>query len=152
MNQITSQGKASTLLQVALCYQLVDALQRGTAYRPQTIINFRKDDYIRSAIYFIESNYHLPINAQDIADYCKLNKNYLSRLFKDATNRTLIDFLIDYRLRKAQDYLRSTDYSIGEIAQWVGYNNQLHFSHAFSDHFGESPSRWRKLHQVVASD
>lgn len=145
---ITTNKQASNINLLAHSILFLDLLQQGSTYKPINIINFRKEDYIRSALLFIEKNYYYPISAQDISNYCMLNKNYLSRLFKDATNKTLIEFLIEFRLHKAQDLLRSTDKPIGEISSNVGYSNPLHFSRSFSQLFGESPRSWRKTHQV----
>ena len=50
------------------------------------------------------------------------------------------DFLIRYRMSKATSLLTSTSLSIGDISVQVGYPNQLHFSRAFRNIYGMSPS------------
>lgn len=44
----------------------------------------------------------------------------------------------------AQSLLENTDYKIGEIAEIVGYDNQLYFSRVFRKEYGVSPAQYRK--------
>ena len=52
---------------------------------------------------------------------------------------------------KAAELLSMTRYSVGEIANAVGYPNQLHFSRAFKGVYGVSPRNWRKENSILKS-
>ena len=54
--------------------------------------------YIQTTIQFIRQKYSDPIRIQDIADYCGLNRSYLTRLFKHATGYTPQEYLAQYRI------------------------------------------------------
>ena len=55
---------------------------------------------------------------------------------------------MNYRMVKAAELLKLTDLSIGDIANAVGYPNQLHFSRAFKNVYGISPREWRNKNRV----
>ena len=55
---------------------------------------------------------------------------------------------MNYRMVKATELLKLTGFSIGDIANAVGYPNQLHFSRAFKNVYGVSPREWRNKNRV----
>lgn len=76
-------------------------------------------------------------------------QNYFSvssffRKFKLYTGMTPLQYLLDIRLANAKKLLESTNYSIGEVASLVGYDNALYFSRLFHKHVGISPKEYRK--------
>lgn len=54
------------------------------------------------------------------------------------------DYIISCRIHKATDILVSTDRTIGEISDLLGFNNQRYFSTVFKQVKGVSPSQFRK--------
>lgn len=102
-----------------------------------------KDYYIREAINYIEQHYYDPITVEQMAASCNLNRSYFTRLFKKVTQSSPQDFLIKYRMTKAEEFLKVTNYPIGKVSELVGYPNQLYFSKAFKNFFGISPKEYR---------
>ena len=49
-------------------------------------------------------------------------------------------------MNKASEMLKQSQMPIAEIASSVGYENQLHFSRAFKNTFGVSPTAYRNAH------
>ncbi len=84
------------------------------------------------------------IRRDDIAAAVFLNPNYVSRLFKKETNRTLKDFITEEKLKLAQTLIRTTNLSISLVAVKVGYTNFSHFSQLYKKYFNISPSEERK--------
>ena len=69
-----------------------------------------------------------------------LSPVYISKIFKEKTGDSPINYLIRIRLEKAKEMLDSdSTKSIREIAQKVGYEDMYHFSKLFKRHFGISP-------------
>ncbi len=65
------------------------------------------------------------------------------------TQKSPQEFLITYRVHKACEYLRSTDLTIAEIANQVGYPNQFHFTRAFKSIMQLPPNEWRKRNRQL---
>lgn len=69
---------------------------------------------------------------------------YLSRLMKQELGMPFKDFLTSLRINEAIVLMRSTNCSMNEIANMVGYKSQHYFSTAFKNSMGISPSEHRK--------
>ena len=107
---------------------------------------------ISKCIKYIEENYMNNISLFDLADYTQKSKSYLSTLFKQETHVNFSIFLIKYRIEKAKQLLKESDYKIYEIAERVGFNNPYYFSKVFKETAGLSCKSYRnKYHNRGAS-
>ncbi|MFT3982785.1 MAG: AraC family transcriptional regulator [Lachnospiraceae bacterium] len=102
--------------------------------------------YIKLTIDYITNKYNDPVKVQDIADYCGLDRSYLSKIFKRATNYSPQEYLIFYRMNKAKQLLVNPDIPIQHVAYSVGYPDPYAFSKIFKQAFGISPSQYRSTH------
>lgn len=141
---IVNNSTETSLNLIAHLYLFFDYLIKATTMEKETLGGKLKDFYIREAISFIEQNYQNDITIEDIANWCNLNRSYLTKLFKKYKNISLQQFLIKYRMSKACEKLKITSLSIKDIGESIGYSNQLNFSRAFKNQFGISPSEYRK--------
>lgn len=143
MLYIVNNSSESSLNLIAHLYLFFDYLTKGTNLKKEVIGGKLKDFYIREVITFIEQNYQNNIKVEDIARWCNLNRSYLTKIFKKDKNVSLQQFLIKYRMSKACEKLKLTTLSIKDIAESVGYDNQLNFSRAFKNEIGLSPKEYR---------
>ncbi|GAA3862371.1 helix-turn-helix domain-containing protein [Leifsonia kafniensis] len=67
----------------------------------------------------------------------------VSASVKDATGRSLNDFVIEVRIAKAQALLAETQLDIGVIAERVGYGDAAYFSRLFTRRVGVAPTVFR---------
>ena len=103
---------------------------------------------IKTTLEFITDNLHQDLHLAEIASVVRLSPFHFARLFKAATGRSPYRYLLDQRLRRAKDHLRSGDFPVAEIAAQVGFNNHTHFSRAFRKREGLSPTAWRETQQL----
>lgn len=136
-------GSESALNLMAHLYLFLDALLKSSANRKTPTEGNLKEFYARQAIEFIENNYFNDITIKDIAYFCNLNSSYFGKLFKEVVKTTPQDFLIQFRMSKACEYLKSTNMPISGISAQVGYPSSLHFSRTFKSVYGISPREWR---------
>ena len=54
--------------------------------------------------------------------------------------------LQEYRLKAAEELLRSSRLPVEEVIRAVGYENTSHFYRAFQELYGETPHKYRKNH------
>jgi AraC family transcriptional regulator of arabinose operon len=99
--------------------------------------------YVNHALEFIEHNFDKGIKVNDIANYIGINRSYLSYVFKKALDVSVQDYLVNYRLDKAAELLKTTSLSIGNISKVVGYDDSLTFSKMFKRFKKISPSEYR---------
>lgn len=104
--------------------------------------------YAQKAMEFIGYNYSNPISVEDIADYCKISRSQLYRIFMAHSGVSPKAYLSDFRLRQACRLLESTGLSVGAIANSVGFENSLYFSKVFRKSKGMTPSAYRGAHAV----
>lgn len=97
-------------------------------------------DVVEDLKAFLEENYYyeLSLNELAAARYF-LNPSYLSRLFKAKTGKTFSRYLMEVRMRKAQELLETGERSISEVSSLVGYTSPSNFIQNFKKVFGCTP-------------
>lgn len=108
-----------------------------------------RDNQTRKAIErvqtFLENNYaEKDLSLQQVADNIGFSKNYLSNLFKQETGTTIWNYLVGVRMQKAREMVLNTDLKLYEIADRLGYTDQIYFSRIFKEHYGFSPLEFKK--------
>jgi YesN/AraC family two-component response regulator len=74
-----------------------------------------------------------------------LSPVYISKIFKEETGESPINYLIKIRLEKAKEILLNENSgSIKSIANHVGYDDVYHFSKLFKKYYGISPLYFKK--------
>lgn len=94
-------------------------------------------------IYYLQTNYE-EFSMKKMAQYFHLSEFYISRFFRKYTGRTIQDTLKGIRLSMAEILLCDTEYSVGEVAEKVGYQDVSHFIKIFSAVYGMTPLQYRK--------
>ncbi len=102
------------------------------------------NQYVKRAIDYIQSNYHIPIKVTDVADYVCINRSYLYSLFQEALEVSPQQFLSRYRITKAAELLLTSSLPVESIALSTGYNDPFVFTKAFKQLTGMSPTTYRK--------
>lgn len=100
--------------------------------------------YIYSVLRFVEENYASDITAKDIAASAGISGDYLARQFKAVMSMTPADYVRRFRIAKSMDLLQTTELSIAEIAEAVGFGNISLYSRVFKQMLGVSPAAFRK--------
>lgn len=80
-----------------------------------------------------------------------LSPSHLQTLYHRKFGSSCMDNVIEGRLRRAQDLLEYSEYSIRDISEQCGYNNVEHFCRQFRQHNGCTPGQYRKMHQREAT-
>lgn len=83
------------------------------------------------------------LNLYDISSRYKISYGYLLALFKENKNQSLPDYLNSVRMQKAAELLATTNYSIKEIMDAVGFENESSFYRNFKRNFGTTPREFR---------
>ncbi len=97
-----------------------------------------KKSYAETAKNIIDSDYMKKISVASVAQQIGIDKNYLTKLFKQKYNLTLQRYIMEKRMREARHFLHA-GYNVGEVSQLVGYDDSFSFSRTFKNVYGISP-------------
>lgn len=95
-------------------------------------------------ISYIEQHYFQKVVLSDLAELVGLSGDYVSRIFREKTNCSAIEYLNNYRLKKAKSLLMQEDLKITDVAGMVGFESIYYFSRLFKKKEGISPIVFRK--------
>lgn len=96
------------------------------------------------AIYYFRDNFNKEINVDEYAQSLNISVSWFIRCFRQITGMTPLQYVINLRISNAQMLLETSDYTISQIAESVGYENALYFSRLFHKQTGISPKEYRK--------
>lgn len=105
---------------------------------------YQSSVYVRHAMEYIWYNYNQKIKISDLADYIGVNRSYLASSFKKMVGCSPQEYLLNFRMEKAKGFLNNTNMQIREVAEAVGYSDQLAFSKMFRMYYGVSPKNFRE--------
>jgi len=72
----------------------------------------------------------------------------LYRKIKALTNMTLMEFVMQFRLKKAAQILAQNKTNISEVAYMVGFNDPKYFSKCFHKFYNLTPKEYMQKHST----
>ena len=84
-----------------------------------------------------------PWTLADLAKEVGISRSVLAERFRHYLGETPIAYLTRWRLQLGAQMLRSTNYSVAQIAAEVGYESEAAFNRAFKRDYGAPPARFR---------
>ena len=91
------------------------------------------------------SNFHKEIDLDTIAEVSNMSPNAFCRYFKQRTNKTYFQFLIEVRVENACRLLKKHDILIAEVSEKSGFKNISNFNRKFKEIKGFTPSKYRLI-------
>ena len=98
---------------------------------------------VLDAVEAMESHLSDLLTLTHLSHISGVSTRQLNRLFHEKLGCSTMRYYRVLRLNKAQNLLRNSSMSVTEIALATGHANSSHFSTAYSEHFGVSPSENR---------
>ncbi len=100
-------------------------------------------DIARDIELYIHAHYLGKPNFEEMAFFFGYTSRYLRDVFKKHTGLTMMEYLTEFRLKKACELLRDETRSITDIALDSGYMTVQYFSEVFKKRYGITPSEFR---------
>ena len=82
----------------------------------------------------------------ELADLSAMSRPSFARNFERVLGQSPMQYLTDWRLTLARDYLLAGELTLEQIADRVGYRSTNAFSATFRRHVGLAPGQWRQQH------
>lgn len=106
----------------------------------ENIVSIRMQKFLN----YIANHYAEDISLESLAKSGNVGKSECLRCFKASLQTTPYKYLMEYRLSKAADLLKTTDLPIGVISENVGFHQVSHFGKCFKEKTGYNPKDYRK--------
>lgn len=108
---------------------------------------------LRQVKSYVEQHLDEAISLARVANEVGLSRTYFSKYFYDKSGRRFSDWLVEQRIGRARDLLRSQDYSITEVADITGFQDLRTFERNFKRHTGMTPMQYKKWcrHRVICN-
>lgn len=106
--------------------------------------NEKYKSIVKIAIDYIIKHYNEPLSLTAIAEIVYVTPNYFSRVFKEETGESFIEWLNKYRIEKAKEFLTDISIKTYEVAERVGFNDYKHFSYNFKKYVGCSLTEYKE--------
>lgn len=107
-------------------------------------VTFSGKQRMRALLHYIHRNYMDRISLRDIANAAHISKGECCRIFKKILHTTPFLYLISFRVAQSIKLLSTTDYSVAEIAQQVGFGSSSYYNECFKKEMHCTPSQYRK--------
>ena len=121
----------------------------GRLQEPVSLLPEKTDaPVISSIISYLNQNYGTITSLDEIADHFFITKYHLCRIFKAATNSTVMEHLNSIRLLHACTMLEETNMSITDISYSCGFHSSAYFSGTFKKALGVSPRTFRNFQKT----
>lgn len=88
----------------------------------------------------------------ELAKHVSMNASAFSRFFKQATGRSVSDYINELRVALVCRKLIDTNDSVLDICNQAGFNNVSSFNRLFRSQLGMTPRQYRKTHLAVAEE
>ena len=110
----------------------------------------RQKAVVQDVLNILKEEYPRQICISYIADKVYLTPNYLSRLFKNEMNITIVEYLTGIRIDAAKTLLQNPQHRALDVAKMVGIPNQHYFSTVFKKTTGLTPQQYRTCYEVAS--
>mgnify|MGYP004716829399 CR=1 FL=1 len=143
LQQLIAEDPQYSLRITGLTCLLLDALIANAAAGRRFDAASGGNRHLDAAVNFLERHYHRSVTMSEVAEFCNIDRSYLSRLFQQQFGYGPKQYLLQLRMNVAISLLEDRNLPIKIIAYSVGYSSQMQFAKVFHQHFNCSPSAWR---------
>jgi transcriptional regulator GlxA family with amidase domain len=100
--------------------------------------------HVTKALFLMQANVRNSLAIDELARLLALSTEHFIRIFRAEIKLTPHQYMLRLKMEGATGLLISTTMSVGQIADWFGFENQFHFSRCFKQCTGVSPLAYRK--------
>ncbi|WOO40603.1 substrate-binding domain-containing protein [Rubellicoccus peritrichatus] len=122
----------------------ISFLPRFIAEKKSTCQVATDNQALHRAIQFMQENLESPISSKEIAEASNISRRAMEYEFKGTLNTSPKAYLESMRINEIQRLLILSDYTVGEIAEIVGFNNSNYLTRVFKARIGVKPLDFRR--------
>lgn len=135
-----------------ICQNLLEVLltraMRSTSYTTRVVPSVNKvSKECAAARRYIDSHFREILSLDQLAAMVHINKYHLVHSFTKSYGISPINYLLSLRLQESRYLLQSSDHTMSQIAQIVGFSSPCYFSQVFHKAMGMSPREYRNAYR-----
>ncbi|MFQ7113632.1 ATP-binding protein [Hallella bergensis] len=112
------------------------------------VITSLDEQLVKKATAYVDENISdTTITVETMAQHLGMSRVHLYKKMLSITGSTPSEFMRQIRMRRAEQLLRSSQFSVSEVAYKVGFNIPRYFSKYFKEMYGMNPSQYKKQSQ-----
>jgi AraC family transcriptional regulator len=92
----------------------------------------------------IEANIDGDLSLESLAEETRYSRAHFLRMFRAATGTTPHQYVLNIRLKRAQEQLRKKGSRIIDVAMSCGFSSQSHLSYVFKQYLEMTPAEFRR--------
>jgi AraC-like DNA-binding protein len=100
---------------------------------------------VDKSILYMQDNINKIVTIKELSDYVKLSESHFSKIFRNKTGTSPLDYFINLKMQEAIRLLINQSLKIKEVAYQLGYNDPYYFTRIFTRHIGSSPASFIKM-------
>jgi len=137
-----SLSQREEILLQSLILELIYTISRDSAIQYPKGRERGNDPVIEKAIRYVKEHLTEELSLKKVAQVMSVSPVYFHTIFKNAVGKTLHNYVEEQRLRKAIQFLQTTDYSLTKIAYECGFSSQSYFSYIFKRRMKQTPRQY----------
>lgn len=134
-------------LSASLFHQLIFQISRKWSLQNKRNHMSLRDLEMSRSLDYLHQNFDRKTTVRELADRIGLSPTRYSAVFRAYTGCSPQQYLINYRLQRAKEWMLHTHLSIKQIASLAGFEDQLYFSKLFKKHEKMSPYHYKQEHR-----
>ncbi|MBL7818959.1 MAG: AraC family transcriptional regulator [Saprospiraceae bacterium] len=142
---LTSFQKLIQLIEILQIIAISDEIELIDTQFSSSTVSMLDTERFRKVYAYIIENYQQEISLEAVAAVAHLTPTAFCRYFKKMTRKTLVDVILEFRLKHACQLLISTEKSVSDICFDSGFGNISYFNKQFKNALGHSPLNYRKM-------
>ena len=103
---------------------------------------------VNELIEYIDASIEANLTVARLAEHFNISTSHLSRIFREHTGLTLIDYINMRKIEESQYFLRNTDMKISSIAEQFSFCNQSYFTRTFKKYTNLTPKQFRERKEI----
>src|SRR5688572_629080 len=135
-------GRISELMFVDVVRRHLETLPEG---RMSWLAGLR-DPYVGRALMALHEQPARDWTIEALAQAAALSRSAFAERFVEFVGQPPMQYLTNWRMQLATNYLRNGTESLATVANRIGYDSEAAFSRAFKKAVGRPPSEWREVH------
>lgn len=102
--------------------------------------------YSSRVMKFVSEHMQQKITLSDLADHIGVSCEYLSRVFKAETGKTIVSYINAMKIEYIKGLISERGMSLRDAGYMAGFENEYYLNRLFKSHTGLTSSEYKKLH------